>query len=157
MQRKPEKADWVAIVTLLIAIFGAGLSLYQWRNTETDSRIAAAIDVSTKYMQDTTIIQMRNDFLDFLNNKVAVGDMSQKSLSVQNYLIYLDYIATLINNNRVNEDYVSLYLKCQILWRFPSALMSTNKAPAVLPLPPSQPYLAETMEFRKRHQSLDCS
>ena len=156
MRKAAENAGWISIVSLFVAVFGTGLSLYQWQKTETNTRIAAAIDVSTKYMQDTTIIQMRNDFRDFLNSKVAAGDLSQKALSVQNYLLYLDYVASLINKDKINEDYVSLYLRCQILWKFPQALMQNNQPPSVLPLPPSAPFLAETMKFRQEHPNLEC-
>jgi hypothetical protein len=48
-------SDLIATTALVVSILSAGFSVYQWDQSERESKIVAAIDVSRKYVEDKDI------------------------------------------------------------------------------------------------------
>ncbi len=112
---KSKREKW----TFRLAIFGALLSVataaasgYQWWNSAREANINAAIEVSKNYLKDNdtynTAVQLTK--LSW-NNGFVISDEQYKSLRL---VTYLEYISLLINNSKLNVDYVSDTLKCDI-------------------------------------------
>jgi hypothetical protein len=155
MAEDADKPSWVAKTGLAIAILSFALSIfgvYQWWNSEVNSKINAAIDLSTKDIQDSGIEKIRNDYIDWFNGKVTESDRDRKTFAAQTYVLYLDYVAQLINSKRVHEGYISLLLKCELINNY-SNLYKNKKPHNDLPTPDK---IVNLVKYDQEHQGMNC-
>lgn len=152
MPQETNKPSWVAIAGLIVALAGGGLSLYQWLNSETNLTINAAIELSTKDLHDSGIEKIRNDYLDWFHNKVTDENRDRKIFAAQRLVLYLDYVAQLLNSKRVHEGYVSLLLKCSLINNYSNLYINREPNKDL----PSRDKIVNLVEFYQRHQNMDC-
>jgi hypothetical protein len=140
----------IAVGGLVIALIGFGLSVYQWWNSEINTRINAAVEVSTKHIQDDGLERIRRDYLDWFYGKVTSDNVDQKRTAALIYVLYLEYVAQLINSKRIQEDYVSLQLKCELINVYRNLYSEQNKD---LPSPDK---IVNLVGFYQRHKDMNC-
>jgi len=75
-------------------------------NSGSGGRIVAAIDISRKYLEDTSMPTLLIGFRREKSDKLS--DASERLLYRFNYIAYL------VNSNRVDERYLSLQISCDI-------------------------------------------
>jgi hypothetical protein len=158
MEQERGRPSWVAIsglvsatAGLVIAIFAVGLSVYRW-NSEVNSTISAAIEISTKNIQDSGLDKVRSDYLDWLHGKGTDYNMDQKIFAAQTYVLYLDYVAQLINTKRVHPDYVSSLLKCELVDNFRN-LYEKDTPSDILP---KKDKIMHLVEYNRNNQGAEC-
>jgi hypothetical protein len=140
----------VAVGGLVIALAGGALSVYQWWNSEVNTRINGAVEVSTKHIQDSGLERIRSDYLDWFYGKVTDDNVDQKRTAALIYMLYLEYVAQLINSKRIHEDYVSLQLKCELINVYRNLYREQNKD---LPSPDK---IVNLVGFYQRHKDMNC-
>jgi len=133
-----EKSNVIAIVALCISIGSAAFSLYQWWNSQTDSKINAAIEISKNYIQDRD--QERPIHLLSLRLNPKNKFTSEQSEELSRYMARLEYYALLINNRRVDETFVAWVIVCDM-----SLVLAWSKLvkgdPPVQAMPETEKYI----------------
>jgi hypothetical protein len=108
MAESPSKT---AKVALAISILTACFSIFQWWNTEKEARISAAIDVSRNYYKDLNLPQVHA-----LMKAYVGGDLSHDELQLfVREADYLNYIAKLANENKLDKTFLSRDIHCAML------------------------------------------
>lgn len=106
-------SDIVAISSLIISMATATFTFYQWRYGERESRIVAAIEISKIYADDKGAASV--DALRALSlEKIGSDNWASKQRAGERSAQKFEYIASLINKGRLDYDYVSDELKCDI-------------------------------------------
>ncbi len=98
--------NWTATT---IAILALCVSIYQICAAQRNARINLAIDISTKNLSGE-IAALRNGFIDFHRH-----DRTPENERAANaFIFYLDYVARLIKEERIERNYVSYSVQWQI-------------------------------------------
>ena len=108
-----EKPSSIAIIALCLSIVSLGFSGYQWWNCQSEARIAAAIEVSKK------AASMSRDEVNKLSEAEIALFKGRQLDAEQATMIYwhieeTEYLAYLINRNKIDLDYLSVPVKCGI-------------------------------------------
>ncbi len=109
-----DKSNGLAVAALIISIGTAAFSIYQWWNSERSSRINAAMEVSKHYLEDKELNAARME----INMMVSVKQQTvsvESSLATRAYISWLNYVAFLSNNERLDPDYLAELLTCDII------------------------------------------
>ena len=112
--RERSTAANVATAALVVSIVSAAFSIFQWLNSERESRIAVAVDISRNYLKE------RDQNASALVLKAVTGgadSISQTELeAIGRYSDLLSYIALLANNNRLDKAYLADTVACDIFY-----------------------------------------
>jgi hypothetical protein len=92
----------ISVAALLVSIISAAIALYQWHSSNSDARINAAIELSKG------MIFSKDDSDKKDRSNLAPGI----ELRLQAYKA--EYVAYLMNTNRVDERYIAPTIKCWI-------------------------------------------
>ena len=108
--------DWITRVGAIFGLFALPVSLVQFTFTQVhEAKINAAVDISKRYLQDwqlksaETLFGSRGD-----QHKVVPDD--EDGMREREFVDVNDYIALLVNQDRINAQYLSPRIKCDIKW-----------------------------------------
>jgi hypothetical protein len=97
-----ERTGIIAIAALILSIGTAGFSVYQWWSGRNEARISAAIDFSKRRFEGT-------------GPSIAITPQNQKEATeVILQTRWHEYLAHLINNNRLDDRYLAQVIKCEM-------------------------------------------
>jgi hypothetical protein len=119
-----KESNTVAILALCVSIGTAAFSIYQWRSSQTESKINSAIEISKQYIRDKELSNGRNELISAQEEIPTAGTAA--AYSFREYIDYLEYISYLANNSRVDEQYISPTLQCDI-WEASVLLVDIGK------------------------------
>lgn len=138
-----EKSNVTAIIALLVSIGTAGFSGFQWWNSERESRISAAIDISKNHAHEIDDATWRL-VVGVYNGKTALSP--DEGVKLARHGDVIEYIALLANTGRLDKGYLSPTVQCDIA--FTNAALERLKHAA---MPPSQ-----RPEMAKLSAQLNC-
>jgi hypothetical protein len=110
-----EKASPTAIVALCISIVTAAFSIYQWWNSERESRVTTAIEISKDYLRQAE----NNQKILPIVLKFYIGNerpSMEEILALTGHADNLQYIAFLANTGKLDKSYLSLNLICDMIF-----------------------------------------
>jgi hypothetical protein len=118
-----ERSGLIAKTALGISVASFGFSAFQWWNTEGESRITAAIEISKRFLEEPP--------------KEYPEDQVERHKAIQIHARRITYIAYLMNQGRLDVRYVSPAIKCEIdtMWRAALALQYDPSTPYKIPTP----------------------
>jgi hypothetical protein len=159
------RRQWIAVLTLIVTGLGSYVVYLVYTDQRDDQKIAAAIQLSQDSFGGATF-RLRNFYYQQVRMTPEAYD---KMLSMQNgkdlefdiemlnassaYLQYLDYLAKLINDDKVNPDYISDELKCNITEWSKLAFPPNRDRSYGLPKPEQ---LRNVNIFREKNPKLRC-
>ncbi len=146
MDKEPKRnsAQWQGVVAFYLSIATAAFSIFQWFNSEASTRVEAALGISKQFLEDKDFDTQWHLFNVYARSEyLNPGDES----TVFRFIDKLEYVALLVNEERVNQTYVSNLLKCYIT--------TVSSILAKHPRPISQSPTPELKKFR-RNQHLNC-
>jgi hypothetical protein len=143
-----EKASGLAKWAFGISILTAAFSIFQWWNQRSETRIAAAIEISKNFFKD----------IDFAETKSAIKlyagkGTTEDEMTVARQADYLNYVALLANHHQIDERFLAGDIVCMmaIIQRAVNQMPGTSK---VMDANAREGALKELTEFVKRS---DCS
>jgi hypothetical protein len=101
-----KSSDVIALLALIVSLGSGVFTFYQWKQTDIESRVVAAIDVSRKYSEDKDIPRLIQEY--------TTSSSQSRSDAFQRLLLRLNYIAYLANIARLDRNYLSLQISCDI-------------------------------------------
>jgi hypothetical protein len=100
-----------SVIAICISLGTFGFSVYQSRDTQHEHRINAAIELSKMYLQDKEISDRYAMILNYDPKKARSND---EFLRERSFVDLINYIATLANQNLIDNHYLSWRIKCDI-------------------------------------------
>jgi hypothetical protein len=101
----------LGVAGFLLSVANAIVSNYQWLSSQRESRIIATIEISKSYIRDTGTSEMIPMMAAYMDHPLS----EQQVLVFGKQLEVLEYIATLANNDRLDERYLAGFIQCGIL------------------------------------------
>jgi hypothetical protein len=144
----------LATLSLIISLASAAFSFWQWKAAEKEKAIDSAIQMSTDEAKDGGLAQLKKAYIDFMDHR---NFSFENATMAANFIIHLDYLAQLTNESLLNERYLSLEIKCEMIGNYRliyvTKRFNAGVDSAFLPKPKDVKNLAE---FYKRHSADDC-
>jgi len=103
----------IAIAISVVSFLFTG---YQWWNGQRESRINAAVEISRIYLLDPDVKRGYDVFLNYKVSARPSGEFSEEFLRERSYIDFVNYISDLANRDRINNDYLSSRIKCDIAY-----------------------------------------
>lgn len=118
-------AEQVSLVLLVIAF----LAIVLWQRFENDRgpRITTAVELSLINFSDPVLVESKRRYVEY--SSLVANDRPGNMLTLlaaRAYLDYLEYVASLLNSGRIDEDYVSRAVLCDV-YEAHFALTTTDK------------------------------
>jgi hypothetical protein len=109
---KPLGKNISAAIALVISLCTAAFSIYQWWTGQREARIVAAIEVSNKQLEKRDESLLLTIAKWYSNRGIeSVPDY----MRIAAHYDELEYIAFLANKDRVDKDYLSMSVVCDIV------------------------------------------
>lgn len=116
VQSRMDRPSWVAIIALCLSIGTATFSVFQWWSGTRETAINAAINVSQKYIQDSDLAKGRNELYELPLQKEGTHiPHGREAESIKAFILFLEYVSYLTNNERLDERYLLRALKCDVV------------------------------------------
>ena len=128
----------IAAMALTLSVLSSGFAIYQWWTTGKDEKIRATIDISNKYIEEAVDpIQLQKEE-SIKRKEVEAGFDRVESLlkldapqKIRKHYSSLEYISFLANKGKLDTDYLSQFVICDIL-NAPDTLIEAGKLSKVL-------------------------
>jgi hypothetical protein len=102
-----ERPQTIAIIALCLSIGTASFSVYQWWRAQRESIINASIEVTRNYIRQSDHDRAPATLRSMNTPGVAIAVKPPDWEIVRRYMAELEYIAFLLNESRLNEDFVA--------------------------------------------------
>jgi hypothetical protein len=108
----------LAVLSFVLSVAAIGWSVYQWFYVQRQTRINTAVELSRIYLVDKTIQDGFYLFLDHRSEFKELKGESRAFLSARSFVDFLEYVSFLVNEDRVDNRYISVRIKCDIAFAF---------------------------------------
>lgn len=123
----------ISAMALAVSLVSSGFAIYQWWSSDAAEKIRAAIEASNKYIEesiDPRALKRQDALLrGQLNSGQARVDEVIKldaDWKLRKHYSRIDYIAYLVNTDKLDTRYLSQFVICDIL-NAPDALTESSK------------------------------
>jgi hypothetical protein len=130
----------VAALSFAVALFSAVFTTYSWNTSQREAPRIVAVDTTLKLMTDQKLYELVQRGDEFLTGN---GDAAHFSAALS-LTWYYDYLAQPMNSDRIDPNYVSSELKCQLIGWDAAVLIFGEKLP-----PPVRGIAARTASHGK--------
>jgi hypothetical protein len=114
--KKPPQSNQTpsltAVVALCLSAMTALFSGYQWWHNQLENRIGATIELSNVYLRDPELVGEQRVISNMIAPEYKASD-EDRALAYH-YMRRLQYIAHLANTERLDAEYLSSTIKCDI-------------------------------------------
>jgi hypothetical protein len=106
------KSNMIAKIALSLSLISTAFAFYQWSDSQRQNRVNAAVELSKIYLTTGSLSHGYALLLD-VEPTEAPGNY-EKFLPARLYLDFLEYVAYLANQGRIDNSYISERIKCDI-------------------------------------------
>src|ERR1700732_64638 len=100
---KATWTPWLALFGFVLGVANAVFSSYQWWNSQYQSRVTAAIELSKTYLQDIAFSRRLRLFVD--TTQKGTGNHGDDEFRERSYVDFLDYVSRLANEGLIENQY----------------------------------------------------
>jgi hypothetical protein len=103
----------LAILGSIAGVISLMFNFFQWVDGDRKLRINGAIEVSKIYLQDPEISRRYELILNYTPNPAQI---TEDNLRGRSFVDFLSYISLLVIENKIDNDFLSWRIKCDIYY-----------------------------------------
>lgn len=111
--KEMARANYLSMISICISVASASFAFYQWRSSQRETKVSAAMEISKNWVQDSGL-ERQQKILATLATEPGYNVTSEERNDATNYVRRLEYVAFLLNRDKIDETYVAIAIKCDL-------------------------------------------